>query len=73
MGLRDRLARLEGRGGRCDNCGDWSPRIVAQDWRTNLPVEPAVPERCPVCFRAPTTVRIEEVDDWHGQRRVRPA
>jgi hypothetical protein len=72
MSLSDWLAKLEERGGRCDNYREWGPRVVSSDWRTNLPIEPAMPQRCPNCGFSPATVRVEEVHDWRGGRRTHP-
>lgn len=75
MSLRNRLQRLENHTGpvsRCPTCASWSAlRVVSNDWRTNLPVEPETPARCPSCGYEPTTLVIEDVLNWRDERSVR--
>jgi hypothetical protein len=76
MSIRRRVEDLEGRGGgggRCDNCRDWRPtRLSGINWRTNKPYTNGLPERCPVCGFTPIHITIIGIDDWRGQREVRP-
>ncbi len=75
-GIKGRLYRLEqragGHGRRCDHCRGWGPRITGTDWRTGRPRTSGPPERCPVCGFVPMAIVIEYVEDWRGQRQVRP-
>ncbi len=75
MSLRDRLNRLEGRRrpGRCDNCRGWeAARVAGTDWRSGQPLASGPPAKCPNCGFEPTVVTVSGIEDWRGQRRVRP-
>ncbi len=75
MNLRNRLTKLEGRvgaPGRCSVCRSWGSRIVRTDWRTDRPLEPAVPERCPNCGYRPVTIEVVRIEDWRAERGHRP-
>ncbi len=76
MSIRTRLQRLEDHTGsvsRCSNCRTWPEiRVDSNDWRTNLPTAPATPARCEGCGFEPTTVVVEEIEDWRGERARNP-
>lgn len=76
MSIRNRLQRLEAHTGpvsRCENCHDWPEvRVVSDDWRTSLPLEPETPARCPSCGYEPVTVVVEDLVDWRGERAHTP-
>ncbi len=66
--------------GKCSNCRSWpvnrlihvnedgSPII---DWRGGQR-EPPKPAICPVCGRERISITVVEIEDWRGQRHVRP-
>jgi hypothetical protein len=47
-------------------------RITGNDWRSDRPLEPEVPERCPNCGIRPVTIEVAEIEDRHSERGHRP-
>jgi len=47
-------------------------RITGNDWRSDRPLEPEVPERCWNCGYRPVTIGVVEIEDWRSERDHRP-
>ncbi len=74
MGLKDRLKKLEDRGGGpdgCETCRGWS-RVESFDWRSDVKQTSGAPASCPRCGREIPVIVVEEVEDWRGERNRRP-
>ena len=66
--LARRVIRLERRTPEraCAICRDWPATRVEYVGDAGEGEKPAIPERCPACGWAPTTIRVEYVDGWRG-------